>query len=77
MLATVGGEAITLADYQKFVNTAGDAAINETVEQDMLRKMIEEKIMLQEAKRKGVEVSDAEIDRTIAEVKAAIQPLSR
>lgn len=69
VLATVGGEAITLADYQKFVRTAGDVDISETVEQDMLKKMIEEKIILQEAKRKGVEVSDAEVDRTIAEVK--------
>jgi parvulin-like peptidyl-prolyl isomerase len=69
VLATVGGEAITLADYQKFVRTAGGGDINETVEQDMLKKMIEEKIILQEARRKGVEVSDAEIDNTINEVK--------
>jgi parvulin-like peptidyl-prolyl isomerase len=69
VLATVGGEAITLADYQKFVRTAGESGINETVEQDMLKKMIEERIIIQEAKRKGVEVSDAEVDRTIAEVK--------
>jgi peptidyl-prolyl cis-trans isomerase SurA len=69
VLATVGGEAITLADYQKFVKNAGNVDISETVEQDMLKKMIEEKIILQEAKRKGVEVSDAEVDRTIAEVK--------
>jgi peptidyl-prolyl cis-trans isomerase SurA len=31
----------------------------------MLKKMIEEKIILREAKRKGIEVSDAEIDKTI------------
>jgi len=42
VLATVGGEAITLADYQKFVRTGGDVSINETVEQDVLQKMIEE-----------------------------------
>jgi peptidyl-prolyl cis-trans isomerase SurA len=69
VLATVGGEAITLADYQKFVRTAGDVSSNEMVEQDILKKMIEEKILLHEAKRKGVEVSDTEVDRTIAEVK--------
>ena len=69
VLATVGGEAITLADYEKFVRTAGGGDIRETVEQDMLKKMIEEKIILQEARRKGVEVSDAEIDKTIEEVK--------
>ena len=69
VLATVGDEAITLADYQKSVRTAGEAGISETVEHDILKKMIEEKIILQEAKRKGVEVSDAEVDRTIAEVK--------
>jgi len=69
VLATVGDEAITLADYQKSVRTAGDAGISETVEHDILKKMIEEKIILQEAKRKGVEVSDAEVDKTIAEVK--------
>jgi peptidyl-prolyl cis-trans isomerase SurA len=69
VLATVGGEAITLADYEKFVRTAGGGDISETVEQDMLKKMIEEKIILQEAKRKGVEVSDAEIDDTINEVR--------
>jgi peptidyl-prolyl cis-trans isomerase SurA len=69
VLATVGGEAITLADYEKLVRTAGGGDISETVEQDMLKKMIEEKIIVQEAKRKGVEVSDAEIDKTIEEVK--------
>ena len=65
VLATVGDEAITLADYQKFVRIAGDTDTNTIVEQDMLKKMIEEKIILREAKRKGIEVSDAEIDKTI------------
>jgi peptidyl-prolyl cis-trans isomerase SurA len=69
VLATVGGEAITLADYEKLVRTAGGGDISGTVEQDMLKKMIEEKIILQEANRTGVGVSDAEIDKTIEEVK--------
>jgi len=69
VLATVGGEAITLADYQKFVNAEGDTDVNAMVEQDILKKMIEEKIILQEAKRKGIGVSDAEVDNTINEVR--------
>jgi peptidyl-prolyl cis-trans isomerase SurA len=69
VLATVGGEAITFADYQKFVGIEGDTESNGRVEQDMLKKMIEEKIILQEAKRKGVEASDADVDRAIEQVR--------
>ena len=69
VLATVGGEAITLADYQKFAGAEGDTESNAMIEQDILKKMIEEKIIFQEARRKGMEVSDAEINNTIDEVK--------
>jgi peptidyl-prolyl cis-trans isomerase SurA len=69
VLATVGDEAITLADYQKVAGTTDDADTEPMIEQDVLKKMIEEKIILQEAKRKGVGVSDAEVEQAIEEVK--------
>jgi foldase protein PrsA len=70
VLATVGSEVITVGDYKQFVKSISDADSGDTVDQKLLRKFIEEKIIRQEARRKGIEASDGEIEKAIEEFKA-------
>ncbi len=70
VLATVGSEVITFGDYRQFVKGISDADNGDTVDQKLLRKFIEEKIIRQEARRKGIEASDAEVEKAIEEFKA-------
>lgn len=70
VLATVGDEAITFADYRQFVKGIGENENAEEIDGKLLKRLIEEKIILKEAKRKGIEIDDAEIDRSIEEFKS-------
>lgn len=70
ILATIGEEVITFTDYQQFVKGIGDIENKNVVDENLLKRLIEEKIILQEAKRKGIEAADTEIDRTVEEFKA-------
>lgn len=70
VLATVDKEAVTLSDYLVFADSMGIEAHADTVDEHLLRKLVEEKVMLAEAKKRGVEVSDAEVDKMIEEVRA-------
>lgn len=69
VLATVGDEIITFTEYKQFAKGSG-AENQDEVDQAILRKLIEEKIIVQEAKRKGFEVSDAEVDKMVEDFKA-------
>jgi peptidyl-prolyl cis-trans isomerase SurA len=70
VLATVDGEIITFADYQQFANSISGIEKKDGIDERLLKGLIEEKIILQEAKRKGIEVSETEADRRIEEFKA-------
>lgn len=70
ILATIGEEVITFTDYQQFVKGIGDIENKNVVDENLLKRLIEDKIILQEAKRKGIEAADTEIDRTVEEFKA-------
>lgn len=72
VLATVGDEVITLADYKQFVKSSiyetEDADIKENpdiIDEKILNALIEDKMILQEAKNKGIEVSEKEINAWI------------
>lgn len=67
VIATVGNEIITLAEYQKFVKSIGQYEQLDVVDEILLRKLIEEKVILNEAKKKGIEISEKEIDEEIDE----------
>lgn len=67
ILATVGDEVITSADYQQFMKRIGDSGNKDVVDENLLKRFIEERIILQEGKKKGVEVTDGEINRAIEE----------
>lgn len=72
VLATVGDEVITLADYKQFLKSviyeSEDGNFKENpdiIDEEILKRLIEDKIILQEAKNKGIEVSEKEIDAWI------------
>jgi parvulin-like peptidyl-prolyl isomerase len=67
VLATVGDEIITYADYQQFVKNIGETETKDLIDEKLLKRLIEERIILQEAGRKGIEVSDTEVDGRIEE----------
>lgn len=69
VLATVDNEAITLSDYQRFVKDTGTIEQKDEIDEGLLRSLIEEKVILHEAIRRGVEASDSEVNGMIDEFK--------
>ncbi len=69
VLATIDKEAVTLSDYILFAKSLGIPADKDLVDERALRKLIEEKVILHEAGRRGVETSDAEADKMLEEVR--------
>lgn len=69
VLAVVDNDAITLTDYLLFAKSM-DVGVSEhaDVDKTLLKKLIEEKIILHEATRRGVEVTDAETNDLIEQV---------
>ena len=67
VLATVNNDMVTLADYKQFVKISGDInrVSGETIDTMILREIIEEKIVVHEALRRGLDVSDEEIEEDI------------
>ncbi|MFZ3135959.1 MAG: SurA N-terminal domain-containing protein [Thermodesulfovibrionales bacterium] len=70
VLATVDGEIITFADYQQFANSISGIEKKDGIDERLLKGLIEEKIILQEAKRRVIEVSETEVDTRIEDFKA-------
>ena len=66
VLATVGGEIITFTEYKLFVKGMGGESKDE-IDETLLRKLIEERIIILEAKRKGFTASDAEVQMMVDE----------
>lgn len=69
VLATVGNETITFADYQQFIKGLGNTEHTDVIDETLFKKLIEEKIILNEAKRRGIDANDGEIDEGIEEFK--------
>lgn len=67
ILATVDDEVITLSDYQLFARVNGITADKDAVDEELLRKLMDEKVILHEAKRRGIEIRDAEAKTMIEE----------
>ncbi len=66
VLAVVNGEVITLSDYGRFVARTDQAADREAIKEQYLRSLIEERLILQEAKRKGYDATEEEVSQSIA-----------
>lgn len=69
VLATVDKEPVTLSDYLLYAKSLGVAAEKDRVDERLLRQLIEERVILLEAGRRGIETSDAEADRMLEEVR--------
>lgn len=69
VLATIGDELITYGDYRKFVNGMEDIEKKDGIDEKILRILIEEKLMLSEARKTGIDVSEGEVDQAVAELK--------
>ncbi len=67
VLAVVNGEKITLSDYRRFLLKVDPSLTSARVDEGLLKKAVEEKLILQEASRKGVRVSDQEVETSIRE----------
>lgn len=71
VLAVVNNEIITLSDYTRFLFKMGPeekARYNpETrgIDKNIVQKMIEESIILQEARKRGIEISEDEVENTL------------
>lgn len=65
VLAVVNGEVITLTDYGRFMARTDQAADKETVSEQYLKTLIEERLILQEAKRKGYDATEEEVSQSI------------
>jgi peptidyl-prolyl cis-trans isomerase SurA len=65
VLATVNKEAITLSDYKKFIFQIGASESFDKVDESLLKKLIEDKIILIEAKKSDIVVAEAEISQVI------------
>ncbi len=70
VLATVGDEVITFAEYRQFVKGLDEVWNKDVVDEKILRKLIEERIIVREAKRKGLEASDSEVGKMVSEFKS-------
>lgn len=66
ILATVNDEFITLSDYRLYLKREGYT--QEGVDEAILKRMIEERLILREANVKGITVSDVEIEDMIKEI---------
>ncbi len=69
VLATVDDEVITLADYQQFIKVIGDTTNTDEVNEKLLERLIVDKIILHTAVRRGIEVTDMEVEREVAAFK--------
>ncbi|MBI5632096.1 MAG: peptidylprolyl isomerase [Nitrospirae bacterium] len=65
-LAVVNGEVITFTDYGSFVARTDQTADRETVSEQYLKTLLEERLILQEAKRKGYDATAEEVSQSIA-----------
>lgn len=79
VIATVNGKKIYVNDFQervKFINDSGELATEEVLglKKEMLEKMIERELILQEAARLGVRVSKEEIEKRVEILLADYSP---
>ena len=68
VLATVNSDAVTLSEYTKFVAKIHGAAVHETVNEHYLNRLIEERLILLEAAKAGIDATEDEISRSIDDI---------
>ena len=68
VLATVNNNAVTLSDYKKFVSMINGTAVPDTVNEYYLNRIIEEKLILLEAAKAGIDATEDEISWGIDDI---------
>lgn len=71
VLATINNEVITLSDYQLYVDRIGFTEHRETINERILRSLIEEKLILQAAHNEDINATKVEIAESIREFRKA------
>jgi len=64
-LALVNGHEVSLAQYRRFLLKLQPGTPPEGVDKEVLKKLIEETLILQRAKEKGISSSEEEVQRSI------------
>jgi peptidyl-prolyl cis-trans isomerase SurA len=70
ILATIDDQVITLADYKLFNKGLKDKLSDDSIDEKVLRELMEEKVIALEAKRRGMEAPDGEVEKMIEVFKA-------
>lgn len=65
ILATVNGAPVTFSDYRRFALKIDPSLRTDGIDGEILKKVVEETLILQEASRQGVRVSDKEVEGSI------------
>jgi parvulin-like peptidyl-prolyl isomerase len=67
VIATVNNKPVTLADYHLYLKLSGEPVLDEVVSEEILKRLLEEKIIVDDALKKGIGASREEIETGIAE----------
>jgi parvulin-like peptidyl-prolyl isomerase len=65
ILATVNGDRITMSDYRQFLLTIDPALVSEVVDEGLLKKLMRMRLILQEAARQEIGVTDEEVEKAM------------
>lgn len=77
VLATVNNEVIFLSDYLFFARSLGAPENGTVVKEGLLKKLMEEKLILQEAKRRELKITDVEVETMIEDIRMKKSSLTR
>lgn len=66
VLASVDGEVVTLTDYQHFIEGLYGIRNTDSVDAKLLERLITDRIILHTAVRRGIEVTDLEVEKNVA-----------
>lgn len=69
VLATINNEPVTLSDYKRFILRSGLSASPETVDENILKNLINNRVVFTEAKKSNIEAGETEILQIIKEFK--------
>src|SRR5262245_52053382 len=69
IVAIVNNEVITLSELKEAVAETKDPQPGPQLQQETLKKMIEKKLQLQYAKKKGISVSQEELQAALQDIK--------
>lgn len=69
VLANVDGEVVTMSDYQHFIEGLYGIRNTDSVDAKLLERLITDRIILHTAVRRGIEVTDLEVEKNVAAFK--------